>query len=96
MPKPKAKPKSEPQAQPDVLKGWKQIAGFLGEPVSVVQRWATTGMPVHREGQFVSTTPKELNDWLAQQSGKPVHVVTDENDLTSELKRGLSFVRKER
>jgi len=25
-----------------------------------------------------------------------VHVVTDESDLTSELKRGLSFVRKER
>ena len=46
--------------------------------------------------KFVSTTPKELNDWLGQQSGKPVHVVTDETDLTSELKRGLSFVRKER
>src|SRR5215470_14906203 len=98
MPKSKAqsklKSKSEPHAQPDVLKGWKQIAGFLGEPVSVVQRWASTGMPVHREGQFVSTTPKELNDWLGQQSGKPVHVVTDESDLTSELKRGLAFVRK--
>ena len=100
MPKSKArsKPESKPgvQAQPDVLKGWKQIAGFPGEPVSVVQRWASTGMPVHREGQFVSTTPKELNEWLEQQSGKPVHVVTDESDLTSELKRGLSFIRKER
>ena len=98
MPKSKAKPKakSELHTQPEVLKGWKQIAGFLGEPVSVVQRWASTGMPAHREGQYVSTTPKELNDWLEQQSGKPVHVVTDESDLTSELKRGLSFVRKER
>jgi hypothetical protein len=96
MPKSKAKPKSGPSAQPDVLKGWKQIAEFLGEPMSVVQRWASTGMPVRREGQFVSTTVKELNDWLGQQSGKPVHVVTDETDLTSELKRGLSFVRKER
>jgi hypothetical protein len=97
MSKSKAKAKSKPEAQTqqDLLKGWKQIAGFLGEPVSVVQRWASTGMPVHREGQFVSTTPKELNDWLEQQSGKPVHVVTDESDLTSELKRGLSFVRKE-
>lgn len=98
MPKSKAKPKSksEPEARPELLKGWKQIAAFLGEPVSVVQRWASTGMPVRREGQFVSTTPKELNDWLAQQTGKPVHVVTDESDLTSELKRGLTFVRKER
>ncbi len=25
-----------------MLKGWKQIAKFLGEPVSVVERWATT------------------------------------------------------
>ena len=98
MPKSKAKAKSTPEApaQLDALKGWKQIAGFLGEPVSVVQRWASTGMPVHREGQFVSTTAKELNEWLEQQSGKPVHVVTDASDLTSELKRGLSFVRKER
>jgi len=94
--KAKAKPRPEPPTQPDVLKGWKQIAAFLGEPVSVVQRWASTGMPVRHEGQFVSTTPKELNDWLEQESGKPVRVVTDESDLTSELKRGLSFVRKER
>ena len=92
----KSRPKPVAQGQPDVLKGWKQIAGFLGEPASVVQRWAATGMPVRREGQFVSITPTELNDWLAQQSGKPVHVVTDESDLTSELKRGLSFVRRER
>jgi hypothetical protein len=98
MPKSKANPKSKSgrHPQPEVLKGWKQIAAFLGEPVSVVQRWASTGMPVRREGQFVSTTPKELNEWLGQQSGKPVHVVTDETDLTAELKRGLSFVRKER
>ncbi len=96
MPKSKTKSKAESQAQADLLKGWKQIAAFLGEPVSVVQRWASTGMPVRREGQFVSITPQELNDWLGQQSGKPVHVVTDESDLTSELKRGLSFVRKER
>ena len=96
MPKSKTKAQSEPHAQAEVLKGWRQIAGFLGEPVSVVQRWASTGMPVRREGQFVSTTPRELNDWLEQQSGKPVRVVTDETDLTSELKRGLSFVRKER
>ena len=96
MPKSKTKSKSESHVQPDVLKGWKQIAEFFGEPVSVVQRWASTGMPVRREGQIVSTTAKELNDWLEQQSGKPVHVVTDESDLTSELRRVLSFVRKER
>src|SRR5579872_1057896 len=88
--------KSASNAQTGVLKGWKQISEFLGEPPSVMQRWASTGMPVHRDGRYVTTTTKELNDWLGQQSGKPVHVITDETDLASELRRGLSFVRKER
>jgi hypothetical protein len=83
----------ESKVQPQLLKGWKQIADFLGEPTSFVQRWASTGMPVRREGRYVETSVKELNDWLGQQSGKPVHVVTDETDLTAELKRGLSYVR---
>ncbi|MGC2450246.1 MAG: hypothetical protein WA477_21535 [Candidatus Sulfotelmatobacter sp.] len=93
---PASSTKSASSPQPDVLKGWKQISEFLGEPASVVQRWASTGMPVHREGRFVTTTTKALNQWLGQQSGKPVHIITDETDLTSELKRGLSFVRKAR
>ena len=88
----KSKPAKQP-AEPAELKGWQQIAGFLGEPTSVVQRWATEGMPVRRQGRFVTTTAAELNEWLGQQSGKPVHVATDATDLTAELKRGLSFVR---
>ena len=89
-----AKPKSQPQ--PETLKGWKRISEFLGEPASVVKRWAAEGMPVHREGQFVSTSSNELNAWLGQESGKPVHVATENTDLTAELKRGLSFVRSEK
>ncbi|HEY1659955.1 MAG TPA: hypothetical protein VGG14_16500 [Candidatus Sulfotelmatobacter sp.] len=77
---------------PETLKGWQQIADFLGEPQSVVQRWANEGMPVHKEGRFVSTTPDELNAWLGKESGKPVHAVTETTDLTAELKRGLSYV----
>jgi hypothetical protein len=80
---------------PDTLKGWQQIADFLGEPQSVVQRWATEGMPVRKEGRFVSTSPDELNAWLGKESGKPVHAVTETTDLTAELKRGLSYVRHE-
>jgi hypothetical protein len=97
MPKPK-KPNEKPkgQPQPESLKGWKQISEFLGEPVSVVKRWAADGMPLHREGQFVSTSSDELNRWLGQESGKPVHVATESTDLTAELKRGLSFVRREK
>jgi hypothetical protein len=90
-----AKKHDEKLAEPETLKGWQQIASFLGEPVSVVQRWANEGMPVHRQGRFISTTADELNSWLRRESGKPVHVVTANTDLTAELKRGLSFVRHE-
>jgi hypothetical protein len=77
---------SKPGPVPQELKGWQQIATFLGEPTSVVQRWANEGMPVHKEGRFVSTTPDQLNEWMAQQTGKPVHVATESTDLTAELK----------
>lgn len=93
-----AKPIRRPNEglEPEVLKGWQQIASFLGEPVSVVQRWATEGMPAHRQGRFVSATADEINSWLRRESGKPVEVVTCNTDLTAELKRGLSFVRHEK
>jgi hypothetical protein len=92
MPKP-AKKKESTNTAPKTLTGWNQIAAFLGEPTSVVQRWASEGMPVRRQGRHVETTPDELNTWLGKESGKPVHVATQDTDLTAELKRGLSFVR---
>lgn len=95
MPK-HAKSSEVPESQPQALNGWQKIAAFLGEPVSVVQRWASEGMPVRREGRFVTTTPNELNNWLGKETGKPIHVVTEGADLTAELKRGLSFVRAEK
>jgi hypothetical protein len=84
------------KAAPETLKGWQQIAAFLGEPVSVVQRWASEGMPVHREGRFVATSPEELNAWLGEEAGKPVHAAVETTDLTAELKRGLSYIRNEK
>ena len=95
MPK-QAKKRPAPETQPETLKGWQQIAAFLGEPTSVVQRWASDGMPVRRQGRHVETTPDELNAWLGKESGKPLHVATENTDLTAELKRGLSFVRRGR
>jgi hypothetical protein len=80
---------------PAVLKGWQQIAAYLGHPPAVVQRWASDGMPVRKQGRYVETTPEELNEWLGKQSGKPVHFATADTDLTAELKRGLAFVRAE-
>ena len=97
MPKPQKRgEKSKSRQQPETLKGWKQISEFLGEPVSVVKRWAAEGMPIPREGQFVTTSTNELNSLLGQESGKPVHVATENTDLTAELKRGLSFIRREK
>jgi hypothetical protein len=66
--------------------------GFLGQPVSVAQRWAKTGMPVTRQGRFVTASPDGSNEWLGRESGTgPVHVVTPQTDLSAELKRGLSY-----
>jgi hypothetical protein len=43
----------------------------------------------------VQASPDELNRWLVDESaGEPVQIATETADLTSELKRGLSFVRK--
>jgi hypothetical protein len=88
--------KPAPAITNDLLKGWQQIALFLGQPVSVVQRWAHEGMPVKREGRFVTTSRAELNQWLGRESGEPVHVATPETDLSAELKRGLARARGER
>lgn len=95
MPK-HSKKKVSTAEQLQTLKGWQQIASFLGHPVPVVQRWASEGMPVHREGRYVVSTPEELNGWLGKQSGKPVSVATENTDLAAELKRGLAFIKKEK
>ena len=95
MPK-RTKKEIPPKPPPEKLKGWREIASFLGEPMSVVQRWGAEGMPVRREGRMVTATPRELDAWMGKESGKPVHVASEVTDLTAELKRGLSFVRREK
>ena len=82
--------------QPESLNGWQQIAEFLGQPSSVAQRWAKSGMPVTHEGRRVHASPDDLNRWLGREVSEPVQIATETADLTSELKRGLSFVRKRR
>jgi hypothetical protein len=80
--------------QRESLDGWQQISKFLGQPSSVAQRWAKSGMPVTHEGRRVHASPDNLNRWLGRQVSEPVQIATETVDLTSELKRGLSFVRK--
>jgi len=42
---------------------------------------------------LVSSTPEQLGAWLGLESGKPVHVVTPQTDRTSEMQRGIAFIR---
>lgn len=93
----KAKPHAAEQTS-DELKSWKAIADFLGQPISTVQRWSKTGMPVQRDGRFVTASREELSRWLGETTGVKgkVHIAeADEKDLTAELLSGLSQARKE-
>jgi hypothetical protein len=92
MPKAKSKLKSRG------LKGWAGIAEFLGQTVSVAQRWQKSGMPVTREGRFVSASPDELTAWVGTEPGKnePVRIASEGEDLVADLKQGLSYVRQQR
>ncbi len=77
------------------LKGWNEIADFLGQHVSVAERWARSGMPVAREGRRVYADPAQLNQWLGRESsGEPVVIASPATDLASELRRGLKYAQK--
>jgi hypothetical protein len=80
------------------LKGWQEIAAFLGQPVAVAQRWARSeGMPAERRGRYVYASREKLNQWLGRESsGEPVKISTEDTDLGAQLRRGLSFVRKKK
>lgn len=94
---PKNSKRRATQAPSESLKGWQQIAAFLGQPIAVVQRWASTGMPVTRQGRYVAANQEELNKWLGRElGGEPVRVATEQTDLSAELKRGLSYIRQEK
>ena len=91
-----AMPKAKPKSKSRVLKGWGEIAEFLGQTPSVAQRWQNEGMPVAREGRFVSASPEELTAWVGTERGKkePVHIATAGEDLLADLKQGLSYVQR--
>jgi hypothetical protein len=86
---------SKQAAQPDRLKGWTQIAKFLGQPVAVAQRWAQSGMPVTREGRLMTASTEELSRYMGREAGLdvPVHIATEDMDLSAHLKQALSFAR---
>lgn len=80
------------------MKGWGEIAEFLGQTVSVAQRWQKSGMPVTHDGPFVYASPEELTAWVGTERGQkePVHIASEDEDLVADLKQGLSYVRRQR
>jgi hypothetical protein len=72
-----AAPGRMPKAkQQKSLNGWEQIAEFLGQPTSVAQRWAKSGMPLTHEGRRVQASPEELNRWLGHEVSEPVQIAS--------------------
>jgi hypothetical protein len=88
--------KNPTEPRPAILKGWKEIAAFRGQPAAVAQRWGGEGMPVRKQGRYVETTPEELSRWSGRESGttEPVRIATDGADLSGDLKRGLSIAKR--
>ena len=84
-------------SEADELKGWQAISVFLGQPVSVTQRWARSGMPVEKRGRSVYGSRLRLSEWLRRSSaGEPVQIAAEKTNLSAELKRGLAYFRKKK
>ena len=79
------------------LRGWGEIAEFLGQTVSVAHRWQKSGMPVTRDGRLVYASPEELINWVGSERGKsePVHIASQNEDLVADLRQGLAYVRRQ-
>lgn len=90
--------KATPKSGTRTLKGRTEIAEFLGQTVSVAQRWQNEGMPVTRVGRFVSASPEDLTAWVGTERGKkePIQIASEGEDLVADLKQGLSFVRQQK
>lgn len=88
--------KRQAKAEPEPLRGWKQIAAFLGQPQATAQHWAKEGMPVRRQGRSVTASREELSGWLERESGAghPVRIAGNNDDLTADLRRGLAAARQ--
>ncbi len=91
-------PTAKRKPEPAQLKGWQNIAQFLGQPIAVAQRWGKSGMPVSRQGRHMTANPDDLRRWLAKESGaaQPVTIASANADLAADLKRGLTEARRQR
>ena len=98
--------KTKSQSQDGILKGWAEIAKFLGQTVAVAQRWGRSGMPVTHSGRAVHAVPEELTNWVGTapvsaetattEQVEPIRIASEGEDLAADLKRGLIYVREQK
>ena len=82
---------AKPKPESTFLKDRQQIAEFLGLPISAAQRWAKSGMPVTREGRHVQSS-RRTESLAGGKASEPVQIATEDGDLATELRPGLSYV----
>jgi hypothetical protein len=87
---------SKPKSQPRILKGWKQIVEFLGEPVSVTKRCASEGNAILGARPIRHQFARAIERLDRPRVGKPVQVVSSQTELTSESRRGIAFARHDK
>ena len=93
-------PKQKAQRRPsgEELKGWKEIASYLGIPAGTAVRWVRDGMPVRKQGRFTVADPKELSAWLGHESHMPApaQIMTGTADVAGALKESIAAMRHAR
>jgi hypothetical protein len=52
-------------------------------------------MPVTRDGRFMTASTEELSRYMGREAGLdvPVHIASEDMDLSVDLKRALSYTR---
>lgn len=56
-------PTSDSQHTPEMLMGLHEIASFFGRSLRTIQRVAKAGMPLVRQGRYITASPEELTRW---------------------------------
>jgi hypothetical protein len=67
----------------------------MGQPLAVVERWAHSGMPVHRKGRYTIARREELQAWMQHEIGATVPIAED-SDFRDDLRASITEARRQR